>query len=254
MVNVQIKVPDWLDRIVTWPVLVYRWWKYGYTFRKIYLGEGKYAIVDQADYYWLKKYRWYIAGNGKEFYAYANIIIGPGKTKFVSMHRLIMNHPPGLLVDHRNNIPLDNRRANLRSATQSQNRQNSKKKKNTTSKYIGVHLDKHTGKWKARLRINGKEKQLGRFVNEEEAAKAYDIAAKQYYGECAKLNFPDDKAQSHPLSVSLRRPRPAKRDSVKLREIQRISGTKVLEIASQFLRGLRQGLRVLCVVAATICG
>jgi hypothetical protein len=204
MVNVQIKVPDWLDRICVWPVLVYRWWKYGYTFRRIYLGEGKYAIVDQPDYYQLKNFRWYLAGNGKELYAFRNELIAPGKTKMVGMHRQIMGFPQGLLVDHQNNFPLDNRRANLRLATQSQNMINRAKiiSDKTTSKFVGVSFDKRRGKWYARIYVQKKCIWLGFFNNEIDAAKAYDKAAMKYYTEFARLNFPEsaDGVQRSPTT------------------------------------------------------
>jgi hypothetical protein len=49
MVIIQIRIPIWLDRIFTWPVLIYRRWKYGYSYRLIDLGEGRFALVDQVD-------------------------------------------------------------------------------------------------------------------------------------------------------------------------------------------------------------
>jgi hypothetical protein len=179
------------DIICAWPVMVYRWWKYGYTYRRIYLGEGEWTIVEPMDYYQLKNFNWYIGGNGKEFYAFRNIKIGPGKTKMVSMHREIMNPPGHLLVDHRNNDTLDNRRANLRLATHSENSYNRPKTKaKTTSQYIGIYSEKRTGRWTVKIRVNGKRLWIGRFESEIEAAKAYDAAARKYHGEFARLNFP----------------------------------------------------------------
>jgi hypothetical protein len=190
-VNLIIGIMNWWDIICIWPVMVYRWWKYGYTYRRIYLGEGEWTIVEPTDYYRLKNYNWYIGGNGKEFYAFRNIKIGPGKTKMVSMHREIMNPPAGLLVDHRNNDTLDNRRANLRLATHSENSYNRPKTKaKTTSQYIGIYSEKRTGRWTVKIRVNGERLWLGRFESEIEAAKAYDAAAKKYHGEFARLNFP----------------------------------------------------------------
>jgi hypothetical protein len=195
MAGTWTKILNWLDRIVTWPLLVYRWWKYGYSYRRIYLGEGKYTLVEQADYYRLKNFKWYLAGNGKEFYAYRNAIVGPGKTKRYSMHREIMGFPEGLFVDHQNGLPLDNRRANLRLATYSQNMINRPKiiSDKTTSKFVGVYFDKRRGTWNARINVQNKCIWLGRFDNEIDAAKAYDKAAMKYYTEFARLNFQETR-------------------------------------------------------------
>jgi hypothetical protein len=115
----------------------------------------------------------------------------------VSMHREIMNAPAGLLIDHRNRDTLDNRRNNLRLATYSQNGCNSKiDKTKTTSKFRGVRFIKKTGKWAANIRINGKKTWLGSFKTEIDAAKAYDAAAREYHGEFARLNFPEENRLS----------------------------------------------------------
>ena len=194
MASIQVNLINWWDIILAWPVMVYRRWKYGYSFRKIYLGEGEWTIVEPMDYYRLKNFNWYIGGNGKEFYAFRNVKAGPGKTKMVSMHREIMRPPGHLLVDHRNNNTLDNRRANLRLASHSENSYNRPKTKaKTTSQYIGIYLEKRTGRWTVKIRANGKRLWLGRFESEIEAAKAYDAAAKKYHGEFARLNFPESK-------------------------------------------------------------
>jgi hypothetical protein len=102
----------------------------------------------------------------------------------------------GRVVDHRNNDGLDNRRANLRPATQSQNMINRPKKPNTASKYRGVRWDKSRNLWYSEIHFRYKgrriRKFLGRFKNEIDAAKAYDEAAKKYHGEFARLNFPSE--------------------------------------------------------------
>jgi hypothetical protein len=210
MVTLSFKIPNSLDRIFTAPVLLWRLFKYGYTFRKIHLGEGLYTIVEPQDYYWLNNYNWYLASNGKQYYAFRNAIVSPGKIKMLSMHRQIMqpeldaalrtqntqrnNLRSKLLIDHINGDSLDNRRANLRIATPSQNAYNRPKiKSKTSSKYIGVYFEKATKRWTVKIRIGpGKRIWLGRFDNEITAARAYDKAAKKYHKEFARLNFPKD--------------------------------------------------------------
>ena len=65
MTAIQIKVPNWLDKICVLPLLLYRKLKYGHPFRKIPLGEGKYALVDQQDFYWVNNFHWCINGRGE---------------------------------------------------------------------------------------------------------------------------------------------------------------------------------------------
>jgi hypothetical protein len=171
--------------------MAYRRLKYGYTFRKIYLGENEYTIVEPPDYYAYGKFKWIFWGNGRNQYAVREVKIGPKRTKRVYIHREIMKPRKSKLVDHRNNDGLDNRRANLRLATHSQNMQNRGKTKiKTTSRFIGVHLDKKSCSWKVQINYQGKVLYIGRFDNEIDAAKAYDKAARKYHKEFARLNFP----------------------------------------------------------------
>ena len=108
------------------------------------------------------------------------------------MHREVANTPDGLVCDHINGDSLDNRKANLRSATHLQNCWNARKSPQSAySKYKGVTFDKMRQKWNAQICVNGKRIFLGTFKDETEAAKAYDSAAKRHFGEFAALNFPD---------------------------------------------------------------
>lgn len=191
--SLKITIPVWLDLFFVWPVLLYRRLKFGYTFRKIPLGEGRFTIVEPRDYYRLNRFHWYAVGQDDLIYAVRNVIKPGVRSKSVSMHRELMNAPEDRLVDHRNNDALDNRMANLRLATYSQNRINSRRDKSkTSSKYIGVCLDKSRNRWVAYINFESKRIHLRRFKNEIDAAKAYDEAARKYHGEFARLNFPED--------------------------------------------------------------
>jgi hypothetical protein len=155
------------------------------------LGEGLFTIVDPADYYWLNSFHWSPRRNSNCIYAVRFINELGKKTKIVSLHREILKPPPRLLVDHRNRLPLDNRRANLRIATHSQNQFNKAKTSlKTSSQFVGLYLEKYSGLWATKISHNGKSIWLGRFKSETDAARAYDRAAIKYHGEFARLNFP----------------------------------------------------------------
>lgn len=158
-----------------------------------------FAIVDDGDYKSLSKFKWNPLSSGK----YAGIQIG-GRP--VSMHRFLMGDKDGVHYDHVNGFGLDNRRCNLRPATQSENMRNTHKRRFhgrpdriTSSKYKGVYFRKDRNRWSAYIGGPTKNKTnprvwLGCFSTEGEAAAAYNRAAMEKYGEFAKLNEidPDD--------------------------------------------------------------
>lgn len=144
------------------------------------------VIVDDADYEWLSKYRWYRTGNG---YAMRHKKRdSDGKNSFVLMHREILGTPDGLLTDHINHNRLDNRRANLRIADYAQNAWNKPHRSTGTSKYRGVTWSGFFRKWVAHITVRKKRTCIGCFKDEMEAAKAYNAAALKYHGEFATLN------------------------------------------------------------------
>jgi hypothetical protein len=175
--------------------MLYRRHKYGYDYRRIYLGEGEWAILDQQDYYRLCNFKWHVNGTNGKFYAVRQIKVDNKHTKRMYLHREIMNAPKGFVVDHKDGNSFDNRRVNLRLATRSQNSCNKRKRANTSSQFIGIYWDKAKRKWVARIKYQGKSRMIGNFVDEIEAAKAYDEAAKKYHREFARLNFPETQTQ-----------------------------------------------------------
>ena len=106
--------------------------------------------------------------------------------KLVVMHRVICGATDGQMCDHRNGDSLDNRRANLRIVTTSENAHNSKKDRRNTTGFKGVK--RQGGKWIARIGLNWKRIHLGTFDSPELAAHAYDKAAVKYHGEFARTN------------------------------------------------------------------
>lgn len=144
--------------------------------KKIELTQNKFALVDDADYEYLNSFKWYF--NGRYVSRQEN-----GKT--VYMHRQIIETDLPR-IDHINGDGLDNRRYNLRPCTQSQNNQN--RRPNAGKKYKGVYFRKDINKWRAEIKLNGKRTNIGVFVDIKDAARAYNIAAKDMFGDFAYMN------------------------------------------------------------------
>ena len=157
--------------------------------REIPLTQGKVALVDDEDFPDISQFKWYALKGGLTFYA-RHALRCDGKRDFESMHRRILKCKPGQRVDHENHNGLDNQKHNIRRCTRSENNRNRKKQKNpTSSEFKGVHWDRCNGKWQAQIRKNGRNKHLGLFVSDVEAAHAYDVAARKIFGEFALTNF-----------------------------------------------------------------
>jgi hypothetical protein len=160
--------------------------------KEIPLTKGKIALVDDADYERVVALgKWCASQHSRTAWYAKKRISGPDRAsrKIIIMHRFILGlSEPRPLVDHVNGNGLDNRRENLRLATQSQNQQN--RGPSYGRKLKGVCFDKSDGRWLASIRINGISRSLGRFGTPEEAARAYDAADRRHFGAFARLNFP----------------------------------------------------------------
>jgi hypothetical protein len=195
-IRVIVNIPNRLAGPLIWLLLLYRRLRYGYTFRKIPLTQGEFAIVDPEDYERLAKYKWHLSKSPTGSYAARWQRTRPGGyRKKIWMHRQVIDVPDHLLCDHVNGHGLDNRRVNLRPATVSQNLCNRPKTKTKTLlKYKGLEWDKIQRKWKVRIQCNGRKIYLGSFSNEIDAAKAYDEKAKILFGKYARFNLARPKS------------------------------------------------------------
>lgn len=164
--------------------------------RRIPLTGGFLAVVDDEDYERLSRYSWRvkIKGHGswlRQTYA----ITGNGQTSPVLlMHRMVLRAPSDMTVDHIDGNGLNNRRSNLRLATQQQQGMNRRKSavhngRAPSSQFKGVSFDRRRGLWRVRIKRDRRLRELGRFARERDAALAYDQAAKELFGTMARLNF-----------------------------------------------------------------
>lgn len=159
------------------------------SYRLVPLTQGQNAIVDAEDFEWLDQWNWYAewCRFTNSFYAHRRL---PNHGKIISMHAFILRCNMVEQGDHRNHDTLDNRKDNLRKCSSTQNHRNQRVCRGGSSRYKGVSWHKQKGKWRATIKLTEKQKHLGFFFVEQDAALAYDAAALEYFGEFAHLNFP----------------------------------------------------------------
>lgn len=157
--------------------------------KTIKLTKGQVAQVSDEWYEELNKYNWYahLDPPSQTYYALRRSKRLFGKSKLIKMHRVVVNAPDNMIVDHIDHNTLNNQTDNLRVCTVAQNQYNRKINKNNPTGYKGVKP--HGRGYMARIRIDGKEIYLGIWDTPEQAARVYDEAAKKYFGEFANLNF-----------------------------------------------------------------
>jgi hypothetical protein len=158
--------------------------------RMIPLSQGLVAVVDAEDYdrlvamgKWsasIKPNTVYAVRRGRPRHG--------GRQRQLRMHNVITGLP---YVDHIDGDGLNNRRANLRPADHHSNACNVGPKRSNTSGFKGVNRHRATGRWMAQIQVDGRRIYLGLFAAAENAAHAYDQAARIHHGEFARLNYPE---------------------------------------------------------------
>jgi len=164
----------------------------GQSFRLIPLsgtrGRGLFTKVSPHRFDYLNQFKWSLVT--KRGYV-ARTVKSGGKTTLIYIHREIKGFPEGLDVDHKDGDHLNNVDENLRVATRTQNNANQHTiRQRKTSQYKGVCRDWRSGKWLAQISVNGINKRVGLYENEEDAARARDGAAIALHGEFAVLTAP----------------------------------------------------------------
>ena len=151
---------------------------------EIPLSQGHVALVDDEDYERILALSpWSILRTPRTLYAKRN-----GDPTY--MHRVIVGAGKGQEVDHRDGDGLNNCRSNLRLASSAENKWNQGPRAGT-SQYKGVCWDKTRSNWRANIVVDRRQITLGRYQTQEDAALAYDVAARELHGDYARLNFPE---------------------------------------------------------------
>lgn len=147
----------------------------------ITLTKGREAVIDAADAPLISGVNWCTEEANDTCYAVRTAKSG-GIKRHVRLHRVIMAAPEGVHVDHIDGDGLNCRRSNMRLATHTENMRNSRSRKDNKSGVKGVCFDVWTGRWQAKIQVDGRTVHLGRFHDLKAAAEAYRAASEKYHG------------------------------------------------------------------------
>lgn len=151
------------------------------------LNKGYVAVIDAADVPLVDRWSWRALVESNTVYVGRDERRGRGQKRVrIYLHRVLSSPPDGVGVDHVDGDGLNNRRKNLRHATQLENNRNQKRRNDNTSGLKGVSWNKRDKKWRAAISVLGRTKNLGYFDTPEEAHAAYCIAAIDLHGQFAR--------------------------------------------------------------------
>lgn len=147
-------------------------------------------FIDITDLEVISPYSWRIILYHTSYKRVETSVYENGKYRHFLLARHLMNYPNGKFVDHKDCDPLNNRRINIRLASEKENSRNVPKTiLKRSSIYKGVSWHKRKNKWIATCAVDSRNKFLGYFNNEIDASRAYDLKAKELHGKFAKTNF-----------------------------------------------------------------
>ncbi len=157
--------------------------------KEIQLTQGKVALVDDEDFEYLNQFKWQAKKtHSNNYYAGRWLRLSKGIRIFITMQNEIIKPCKNFIVDHVNNIGIDNRKINLRVCNNLENMRNKNIYKNNSSGFKGVSWDKKRKKYYSYIRHNNLMYNLGHYIDPKDAARAYNEAAIKYHGEFANLN------------------------------------------------------------------
>ena len=174
--------------------------------KEIPLQNGMVALVDDEDYERCKEHFWSVTSCETVLSVTTNVIVDDIRTT-ISLQRFIMqlNTGDGNVISFRDGDKLNCQKENLIVADRKIVARKARGQRNTSSKYKGVTWDKSLFKWRAAIKVDGKRKHLGCFIEEDEAAIAYNKAVLEYFGEDAYQNvIGEDNCATQKLVISCR--------------------------------------------------